>query len=52
MPEPAQDVTLKDVEASIAHVQAVRNGTVTVTIQDGVILEVVETAITRRKKAK
>jgi hypothetical protein len=52
MAENPLDVTVKDVEAAIAHVQSVGAGTVTITIQDGVILEVVETATKRRRKGK
>jgi hypothetical protein len=52
MPEPAADVTMKDIELSVNHVLAVKNGTVLVTIQDGVILEVEEKAIKRRRKGK
>ncbi len=51
MPETTE-VTMKDIEASVAHVLAVKNGTVLVTIQDGVILEVMETAVKRRRKGK
>lgn len=51
MTEPAE-VTMKDVEASVLHVLTVKNGTVLVTIQDGVILEVTETAVKRRRKGK
>jgi len=54
MTENTADVTMKDVEQSVNHVLTVRNGTVLVTIQDGVILKVegISRTIKERRKGK
>jgi hypothetical protein len=43
-------LTIKDVETAIGHVQSEKNGVVTVTVQDGVILEIKHEAKIRRNK--
>lgn len=51
MPENGK-LTIKDVETAINHVESERNGIVTVTIQDGVILEIKHEAKMRREKGQ
>ena len=45
-------IEIKDVDTTVEHVLAEKNGTVTVTIQDGVILEIKHESTKRRKREK
>ncbi len=49
MPEPVK-IQLKDVDDAVNHVLSEKNGIVTVTIQDGLILEVKHESSIRRGK--